>query len=81
MKILVTGGAGFIASHITDAYISAGHEVVIIDNMSTGKNENINPKAKFIELDINDPQISDIFKAENLMLLIIMLHKWMFVFR
>ena len=65
MKILVTGGAGFIASHITDAYISAGHEVVIIDNMSTGKNENINPKAKFIELDINDPQISDIFKAEK----------------
>ncbi len=41
MKIAVTGGAGFIASHIADAYLSLGHEVVIIDNLSTGKRENI----------------------------------------
>ena len=41
MKILVTGGAGFIASHITDAYINAGHEVHIIDNLSTGLEINL----------------------------------------
>lgn len=65
MKILVTGGAGFIASHIVDLYIAEGHEVVIIDNMSSGKPENINPNAKFIKMDITDKQIIDIFRAEN----------------
>lgn len=54
MKILVTGGAGFIGSHIVDKYINAGHEVVVIDNLSTGKLENLNPKAKFIKTDITD---------------------------
>jgi UDP-glucose 4-epimerase len=53
-KILVTGGAGFIASHVTDAYIAAGHDVTVLDNLSTGKREFINPAAKFIELDITD---------------------------
>lgn len=54
MKILITGGAGFIASHVADAYIELGHEVVIIDNLSTGNKGNLNPKAKFIEVDITD---------------------------
>lgn len=52
MKILVTGGAGFIASHIVDAYIEEGHEVFVIDDLSTGKKENINAKAKFYECDM-----------------------------
>lgn len=47
MKILITGGAGFIASHVADAYIADGHDVGIVDDLSTGVKENINPKAKF----------------------------------
>lgn len=65
MKILVTGGAGFIGSHITDEFINDGHEIVIIDNLSTGKKKNINPKAKFYQSDITDPAISEIFKKEK----------------
>ncbi len=61
MKILVTGGAGFIASNITDAYIAAGHEVVIIDNLSTGRKENLNPAAIFYQMDIRDRAVSGIF--------------------
>lgn len=52
MKILITGGAGFIASHIADAYIKSGHEVYILDNLSTGQKENLNPQAEFIQADI-----------------------------
>ncbi len=65
MKIAVTGGAGFIGSHIVDAYIEEGHEVVVIDNLSTGKKENVNPKARFIEIDITDPEIPEIFEEER----------------
>lgn len=67
MKILVTGGAGFIGSHITDLYIDSGHEVLVVDDLSTGKRENLNPKAKFAELNINDPKLSSLisdFKPE-----------------
>ena len=48
MKILVTGGAGFIASHIADAFIEEGHTVFIFDNLSSGFEKNVNPKAEFI---------------------------------
>ncbi len=66
MKILVTGGAGFIASHIVDKLIEKQHEVVIIDNLSTGKFKNINPKAKFYKEDIiNKNNISTIYKKES----------------
>ncbi len=65
MKILVTGGAGFIASHVADAYVEAGHDVVILDNLSTGKRENLNPAAKFYHLDICDPGIASVFAAEK----------------
>ena len=65
MKILVTGGAGFIASQIADAFINEGHEVHILDNISTGFEKNINPKARFIKSDISSPAILDIFKKEN----------------
>lgn len=62
MKYIVTGGAGFIGSHIVDALIKQGHEVLIIDNLSTGKEKNINPKAKFYKLDIsNEKEIEPLF--------------------
>lgn len=66
MTILVTGGAGFIGSNIVDAYIEKGHDVVIVDNMSTGVKEYINPKAKFYEMDICDNNISLIFKENKI---------------
>jgi len=65
MKILVTGGAGFIGSNIVDRYLGEGHEVVVVDNLITGKRENLNPKAKFYEIDILDPEIGEIFKKEK----------------
>jgi UDP-glucose 4-epimerase len=61
MKILVTGGAGFIGSHIVDIYINSGHDVVIVDNLSTGSIENINSKAEFVRLDIQDQKIEQLF--------------------
>jgi len=63
--ILVTGGAGFIGSHLVDALIRRGHKVVVIDNLSTGKKENINKKAKFYKIDICSPKIEEIFKKEK----------------
>lgn len=62
MNILVTGGAGFIGSHIVDAYIKEGHSVVIIDDLSTGDIKNVNPEATFIKEDITNPEIERIFK-------------------
>lgn len=55
-KILVTGGAGFIASHIVDALIEKNHEVAIVDDMSNGREENINLKAKFFKVDISNAE-------------------------
>jgi len=63
--ILVTGGAGFIGSHLVDALIERGHRVVVIDNLSTGKKENINKKAKFYKIDVCSPKIGEIFKKEK----------------
>jgi UDP-glucose 4-epimerase len=65
MKILITGGAGFIGSNIVDEYIKKGHEVVIIDDLSSGKIENVNPKAKFYLADIRSPLIEKIFEIEK----------------
>lgn len=56
MKVLVTGGAGFIASHIVDAYIERGHEVTIVDDLSSGRLENVNEKAELLVADLRDPQ-------------------------
>ncbi len=65
MKILVTGGAGFIASHISDAYIAAGHEVVIVDDLSSGKRANLPAAAKFYHADIRSPEAAEIVRNER----------------
>ncbi len=66
MNILVTGGAGFIGSQVADAYIEKGHDVVIIDNLSTGQKEFINPKAVFYNADIADPSVAEVIEKENI---------------
>jgi len=65
LKILVTGGAGFIASHITDAFINEGHQVVVLDDLSTGFQKNINPAAKFIKANICDKKLDQLFENEK----------------
>ncbi|MEN6299616.1 MAG: NAD-dependent epimerase/dehydratase family protein [Anaerolineaceae bacterium] len=65
MKILVTGGAGFIGSHVTDLYIEHGHDVVVVDDLSTGRLSNLNPKAIFYQMDIRSSQIVDVFEREK----------------
>lgn len=66
MKVLITGGAGFIGSHVVDCYIENGYEVVVVDNLSTGKFENVNKKAKFYNLDIcNSGDILAVFRIEK----------------
>ncbi len=65
MKILVTGGAGFIASHVADAFINEGHQVFILDNLSTGFEKNINSKATFVKADIRDESLSEFFAKEK----------------
>lgn len=68
MRILVTGGAGFIGSNIVDALLANGHEVAILDDLSTGKKENLNPRAKFYQADLRDndavTRLFDDFKPE-----------------
>lgn len=54
MKILVTGGAGFIGSHVVDAYLAAGHEVAVLDNLSTGREDNLSADAAFHRVDVRD---------------------------
>jgi UDP-glucose 4-epimerase len=65
VKILVTGGAGFIASHISDAYLAAGHEVVIVDDLSSGKRANLPAAAKFYHADIRTPEAREIIRNER----------------
>jgi len=65
MKILVTGGAGFIGSHVVDAYVAAGHEVLVVDDLSTGHRENLNPKARFHQLDITDGKVAELIRDER----------------
>lgn len=65
MKVLVTGGAGFIGSNVVDGLIEAGYEVVVVDNLVTGRRENVNPKARFYEVDILSPDLEEIFERER----------------
>jgi UDP-glucose 4-epimerase len=66
VKILVTGAAGFIASHVADAYVAAGHDVVILDDLSRGAKRNVNPKARFYQCDVRDGEaVEKIFLTEK----------------
>lgn len=65
MKILITGGAGFIGSHVADACLEAGHEVLVVDDLSTGSLDNLNPRAKFYQISICDPSLSQVFERER----------------
>jgi UDP-glucose 4-epimerase len=65
MKVLLTGGAGFIGSHVVDLLLKHGHEVVIIDDLSTGKRANLNPRARFYQLDIRSPEVEQVFSLER----------------
>jgi len=61
-RVLVTGGAGFIASHVADAYIAAGDDVWVVDDLSSGRPENVPHGAHFVELDVRDPEIRSLFR-------------------
>ena len=65
MRVLVTGGAGFIGSHVVDAYVTAGHDVIVVDDFSTGKQKNRNPRARFIQADIQDPAVRRLIVKEQ----------------
>ncbi len=64
-KILVTGGAGFIGSHVVEVFLEKGYEVVILDDLSTGRESNLNPRAKFYKMDIRSPEVRNIFEMEK----------------
>jgi len=64
-KVLVTGGAGFVGSHIVDAYLAAGHEVVVVDDLFTGHRENVNPHCEFHQMDIRDPRLEELFRRHK----------------
>ena len=65
MKVLVTGGAGFIASHIVDAYVAGGHAVTVVDDLSSGRRENVPPKAELIVADLRVPATIDALRGRG----------------
>lgn len=65
MKVLVTGGAGFIGSHTVDLLVEKGYSAVVVDNLSTGKKENLNERAKFYNVDIRDEGLREVFEKES----------------
>lgn len=65
MRILVTGGAGFIASHVAERYLSLGHDVAVVDNLTTGKRGNLPSGARFYEVDLTTAALQEVFAAEQ----------------
>ena len=65
MKVVVTGGAGFIGSHVVDLLLAAGHDVAVVDNLVTGKLSNLNPRARFYQVDIVGPGFSEVMQTEQ----------------
>jgi UDP-glucose 4-epimerase len=65
VRILVTGGAGFIGSHVVDAYLEAGHEVIVADDLSSGSRRNLNIEARFFELDVRSDDLDALVRAEQ----------------
>jgi len=65
MKILVTGGAGFIGSNVVDGYVRQGHEVVVVDDLSSGKRENVNPAARLYVCDIRSDEVQEVIASEK----------------
>lgn len=61
-RVLVTGGAGFIGSNVADAFLAAGNEVWVVDDLSSGKRRNVHADAHFVEMDIADPALRDLFR-------------------
>jgi UDP-glucose 4-epimerase len=65
VKVLVTGGAGFIGSHVCDAFQRAGHEVIALDNLSSGKRENLDPRVRLAVMDIRSPEAAELIRSER----------------
>lgn len=65
MRALITGGAGFIASHVVDAYVESGHDVTVVDDLSSGLRENVNPKANLIVADLRDSRTIDALRGRK----------------
>ncbi len=70
MKILVTGGAGFIGSHVADALVEAGHDVHVLDDLSSGRRENVNPAATLHVLDVRSPDVAGLWEKERFQVLV-----------
>jgi UDP-glucose 4-epimerase len=65
MRILVTGGAGFIGSHVVDAFVEAGHDVSVVDNLATGNRAWVHPQARLHVVDLRSPRLASVFERER----------------